>query len=188
MLKEGYAGARMIRQVTDNLWGWQVTVPEAVDAAKWQEMFEVYVQDRHKLDIRERFKAADNLAAYKMMVDRMLTVIERGYWQPTSETLAQLRQTQSDLAPAVADENKTIAKRANLQPAPGLVPAITAGKSAPSAVAPPMMVKGRVLEEKPRNRPASASATDWSAQVIVIGLAAVALVMLGWWRAGNPTS
>ena len=65
MLKEGYAGARMIRQVTDNLWGWQVTVPDAVGEAKWQEMFETYVQDRHALGIREKFKAAENLAAYQ---------------------------------------------------------------------------------------------------------------------------
>ena len=49
MLNEGYSGARMIRQVTDNLWGWQVTVPDAVDGAKWQEMYETYVQDRHAL-------------------------------------------------------------------------------------------------------------------------------------------
>jgi cobaltochelatase CobN len=28
MMKEGYAGARMIDKVTEHLWGWQVTVPE----------------------------------------------------------------------------------------------------------------------------------------------------------------
>ena len=30
MLKEGYAGARFVMKVTEHLWGWQVTVPEAV--------------------------------------------------------------------------------------------------------------------------------------------------------------
>ena len=34
MMKEGYAGARFIDKVVEHLWGWQVTVPEAVDAAK----------------------------------------------------------------------------------------------------------------------------------------------------------
>ncbi|HTX53879.1 MAG TPA: cobaltochelatase subunit CobN, partial [Candidatus Baltobacteraceae bacterium] len=133
MLKEGYAGARMIRQVTDNLWGWQVTVPEAVGAARWQEMFEVYVQDRNRLDIREKFKAAENLAAYQAMLDRMLTVVERGYWQPSRETLAQLRQARADVVPAVAAENATITKRAELQPAPGPAPAAKASVAARSA-------------------------------------------------------
>ena len=124
MLNEGYSGARMIRQVTDNLWGWQVTVPDAVDGAKWQEMYETYVQDRHALGIREKFKAAENLAAYKAIVDRMLTVVEKGYWQAAPETIAHLRQMQTELIPAVAAENEAIAKRAETQlgPAPGITP------------------------------------------------------------------
>jgi cobaltochelatase CobN len=183
MLKEGYAGARMIRQVTDNLWGWQVTVPEAVGDAKWQEMFEVYVQDRNQLDIREKFKAAENLASYKMMVDRMLTVVEKGYWKPTPETLAQLRQTQNDLAPAVATENATIAQRAELQPAPGPTPAPSTSASSPSATKPPpVVVKGRVLEEKPRTASHSAASTIWSLRTLGAGVVALALMAIGWWR------
>jgi len=80
MLKEGYAGARLIRQVTDNLWGWQVTVSDAVDGAKWQERYETYVQHRYALGLREKFRAAENLAAYQAIVDRMLTVVEKGCW------------------------------------------------------------------------------------------------------------
>jgi cobaltochelatase CobN len=192
MLKEGYAGARMIRQVTDNLWGWQVTVPEAVGDAKWQEMFEVYVQDRNKLDIREKFKAAENLASYKMMVDRMLTVVEKGYWKPSSETLAELRKAQADLAPAVAAENATIAKRADLQPAPGPNSAPSPTGSSPSATKPPpVVVKGRVLEEKPRTVSHSAASTIWSLRTLGAGVVALALMAIGWWRqsrGGQPPS
>lgn len=189
MLKEGYAGARMIRQVTDNLWGWQVTVPEAVGAARWQEMFEVYVQDRNKLDVREKFKAAQNLAAYQAMLDRMLTVVEKGYWQPSPEMLAQLRQARVDLAPQVALENATISKRAELQPVPGPAPAAaTKGASPPAAKAPAIVVKGRVLEEKPRTPSRYALAARWSPQVIWVGLVAGALLALGWWRAGRVPS
>ncbi|MFO1512961.1 MAG: cobaltochelatase subunit CobN [Verrucomicrobiota bacterium] len=189
MLKEGYAGARMIRQVTDNLWGWQVTVPEAVGDAKWQEMFEVYVQDRNHLDIREKFKAAENLASYKMMVDRMLTVVEKGYWKPTPETLAELRKAQSDLGPAEAAENATIAKRAELQPAPGPAPAPIVNPASPvSAESPPIVVNGRVLEEKPQTHSRRTATTSWSPQMLCIGLAAIALMMLGWWRTGSAQS
>jgi cobaltochelatase CobN len=189
MLKEGYAGARMIRQVTDNLWGWQVTVPEAVDAAKWQEMFETYVQDRHALGIREKFKAADNLAAYKMMVDRMLTVVEKGYWKPAPETLAKLRQMQTDLAPEVAAENATVAKRAEsrLASAPGSAPTV-APAATKASVAPPV-VKGRVLEEQPRSpsRRGATSSAAWSWRGVVLIFVGLAFGAFGWWRQGRES-
>jgi cobaltochelatase CobN len=90
MLDEGYSGARMIMQVHDNLWGWQVTVPEAVDAAKWQAMYETYVADRYKLDIRNRFRAANNMAAYQALIDRMLVAVNKGYWQADARTVKAL--------------------------------------------------------------------------------------------------
>jgi cobaltochelatase CobN len=92
MLNEGYAGARLISQVVDNLWGWQVTAPEVVDAAKWQEMFETYVQDKHRLDIRRRFTDAKNALAYQALVDRMLVAVNKGYWQPGPEVRAALAE------------------------------------------------------------------------------------------------
>jgi cobaltochelatase CobN len=182
MLKEGYAGARMIRQVTDNLWGWQVTVPEAVGDAKWQEMFEVYVQDRNKLDIREKFKTAENLASYKMMVDRMLKVVEKGYWKPSPETLAELRKAQTDLAPAVEAENATIAKRADLQPAPGSVPGKISSHTASSKIALPNIVKGQVLEEKVSRRHHTPPPPRSLLRTSLVGLAALGLILIGWWK------
>ena len=194
MLKEGYSGARMIRQVTDNLWGWQVTVPDAVDSAKWQEMFEVYVQDRYALGLRDKFRAAENLAAYQAIVDRMLTVIEKGYWRAAPETVARLKEAQADLAPAVAAEDAAITKRAKAQPAPA--PAANASAAPPSpsasvaqATAPSApVIHGRVLEEKRRDppRPASSSlAGGWSPTVALLGGIAGVLLAWGWWRQGR---
>ena len=185
MLNEGYSGARMIRQVTDNLWGWQVTVPDAVDGAKWQEMYETYVQDRHALGIREKFKAAENLAAYKAIVDRMLTVVEKGYWQAAPETIAHLRQMQTELIPAVAAENEAIAKRAETQlgPAPGTTPPAAASPT-PAAKSSPV-VRGRVLEEKPRSATASHARSGTSSGIsFSAGIAALTLMAFGWWGEG----
>lgn len=92
MLAEGYAGARAVQQMVDNLWGWQVTVPEVVDAGKWQALFETYVQDRHQLGIRDRFRAAHNMDAWQALVDRMLSAVEKGYWTPDAATIDALRQ------------------------------------------------------------------------------------------------
>lgn len=122
MLNEGYAGSRMIRQVTDNLWGWQVTVPEAVGDSKWQEMYEVYVEDRYGLDIRRRFEAGDNLAAYRALVERMQSVIAKGYWKPDSTVSERLAQVSQELQPLVEQEKEQVEERAEMQPAPSSIP------------------------------------------------------------------
>jgi cobaltochelatase CobN len=90
MMQEGYAGARLIDKVIEHLWGWQVTVPEAVGAAKWQEMFETYVLDKNGLDIKKMFKDAGNLFAYQSMVARMLETVRKGYWKPDKQVIETL--------------------------------------------------------------------------------------------------
>ena len=90
MLAEGYAGARFVSQVVENLWGWTVTVPEAVGNEKWQEMYETWVADRHGLGIRDKFRDAGNLLAYQALVDRMLVAVNKGYWQADAQTVETL--------------------------------------------------------------------------------------------------
>lgn len=90
MMKEGYGGARFVGQVADNLWGWQVTVPEAVGDEKWQEMYETYVADRNNLGIKDKFRQSKNMLAYQRMIDRMLTAVNKGYWKPNAATKAAL--------------------------------------------------------------------------------------------------
>ncbi|MDD2720849.1 MAG: cobaltochelatase subunit CobN [Gallionella sp.] len=86
MMKEGYSGARFIGHVTENLWGWQVTTPEAIDGAKWQEMYETYVADRNGLNIKQKFRDSKNMLAYQGMIDRMAAAINKGYWKADEAT------------------------------------------------------------------------------------------------------
>ena len=97
MQKEGYAGARFMNKVVQNLWGWQVTVPEAVDAAKWNEMYETYVQDRYQLDMEQFFRDSGNLWAYQALMSRMLEAVRKGYWKPDDAVVQDLGQKVSDL-------------------------------------------------------------------------------------------
>jgi len=92
MMKEGYAGARLANQVVEYMWGWQVLTPEAIDDARWQEMYETWVADRNHLDIKEKFRAANNLLAYQALIDRMLVAINKGYWNASPETKAALEK------------------------------------------------------------------------------------------------
>ena len=209
MLDEGYAGARMIRQVTDNLWGWQVTVPEVIDAAKWQEFYEVYVDDRHQLDIQDRFAAGSNLAAYQMLVERMLSVVEKGYWQPDAQTVAQLQAKQSELRDRVAAEHHLIAQQAANQSAPqaielpdaapnvdlpalstdpGAVESSEAGAHATTAASLSALVQGFTLEMQggaPNGSPAvSTSHPALPRHWLPIAAAAMLLIASGWFWQG----
>ena len=90
MMDEGYSGARFIKRVVNHLWGWQVTVPEAVGDEKWQEVYETYVEDRYDLDMEQLFREADNLWAYQNMMARMLEVIRKDYWDADEEVVTTL--------------------------------------------------------------------------------------------------
>lgn len=90
MLNEGYSGGRFIRQVSSNLWGWQVTVPDAVDQNKWKNFFDVYVDDKYNLEIVNRFEQSGSLFAYQVMISRMYEAIRKEYWTPEEEVKEKL--------------------------------------------------------------------------------------------------
>jgi cobaltochelatase CobN len=85
MLDEGYSGGRFVRQVSSNLWGWQVTVPEAIDESKWDNFYNVYVADKYNLNVAKRFEDSKNLYAYQVMISRMYEAIRKSYWTPNAE-------------------------------------------------------------------------------------------------------
>jgi cobaltochelatase CobN len=90
MLDEGYAGARFVNKVVANLWGWQVTVPKAIDENKWQQMYETYIEDKYKLEIKEKFREGGNLYAYQGVLSRMIETIRKDYWHPDSKVIKKL--------------------------------------------------------------------------------------------------
>ncbi|MEW6386372.1 MAG: cobaltochelatase subunit CobN [Thermodesulfobacteriota bacterium] len=152
MMQEGYAGARFIDKVIEHLWGWQVTVPEAVDAAKWNEMYETYVLDRNGLDLKKMFRDAKNLFAYQSLLARMLETVRKDYWKPDKavmETLArEYAQTVQEVGLACCDHtcnNPLLTEFATkvLMSVPGLEPqaavfkpALEAVKTSPDAAKP----------------------------------------------------
>ena len=79
MKKEDYAGGREMSRFVEHMWGWQVTVPSAVDKAKWEQTYEVYVEDKYGLDI-EAFLGEHNPWAYQSITARMLEAIRKEYW------------------------------------------------------------------------------------------------------------
>jgi cobaltochelatase CobN len=78
-----------MREFVEYLWGWDATVNETVDDAMWQETFEVYVRDKHGLDL-EQFFDENSPFAFQDIAARMLETARKGYWQADEETRATL--------------------------------------------------------------------------------------------------
>src|SRR5690606_3841545 len=79
MQAEGYAGARTMVEFVEYLWGWDATVTDVVDDRMWQEAFEVYVQDKHELAMREFFEN-ESPYAFQDVAARMLETVRKEYW------------------------------------------------------------------------------------------------------------
>ena len=89
MKKDNYGGARQMGDFVENLWGWQVTVRDAVDAAKWQQIFDVYVEDKYGMDLTEFFNE-HNPWAYQSLTARMLEAVRKDYWQADEKITRKL--------------------------------------------------------------------------------------------------
>ncbi|WP_319549633.1 cobaltochelatase subunit CobN [Desulfogranum marinum] len=92
MKKEGYAGAREMANYVEYLWGWQVTTPEKIDAVKWQQSYEVYVEDKYDLGLQHFFNQASPWA-HQSITSRMLESIRKAYWNPEKEVTQKLAAT-----------------------------------------------------------------------------------------------
>jgi cobaltochelatase CobN len=90
MKSENYAGARAMSNFVEYMWGWQVTVPEAMDEARWEQTYEVYVKDKYDQKLPEFFND-HNPWAYQSITARMLEAVRKGYWdagEDVKKTLA----------------------------------------------------------------------------------------------------
>ncbi len=94
---EGYAGTLTTLDVMNNFWGWQVVDPDNVRDDQWQEFFEVYVQDKYALNLREWYED-NNAHALAQMIERMLEAVRKEYWAADAETLTELLETYIELA------------------------------------------------------------------------------------------
>jgi cobaltochelatase CobN len=89
MQQEDYAGAAAMAKFVEYMWGWQVTVPESIDKAKWEQTYDVYVTDKYDLDMKEFFDEASPWA-HQSITGRMLEAVRKDYWQADDRTKKKL--------------------------------------------------------------------------------------------------
>jgi cobaltochelatase CobN len=83
---EDYSGAVEISQATTNLFGWQVTKPEAVSEYVWDEVQRVYVEDSLSLGLPDWFDR-ENPYAFQNLTAVLLESARKGYWNPAPDVL-----------------------------------------------------------------------------------------------------
>nr|WP_243864864.1 cobaltochelatase subunit CobN [Halospina denitrificans] len=92
LMEQGYAGARtMSADFMDNLWGWQVTSPDVVNSSVWDDINDVYFEDRHNLGVDEFLEKDHNVHVKTHMQAIALVAAQREFWKPDEETLDKLR-------------------------------------------------------------------------------------------------
>jgi cobaltochelatase CobN len=96
MQKEGYSGATTMASRVSNFFGWQVMDPNIVRDDQWQELFEVYVQDKHELGLSEWFEEVDP-KAQQQIIERMLEAIRKEYWAAADDTREKLVERYDEL-------------------------------------------------------------------------------------------
>ena len=92
-LQEGGASsAEQFAETFRNTYGWNVMKPAAIDDALWNELYDVYVDDRYDIGIEDFFRR-ENPYALQEMTAVMLETVRKGYWEASArqvEVLAEL--------------------------------------------------------------------------------------------------
>ena len=95
MMEHDYAGASKIATIMANLWGWDVTCPDAITGEMWSKMYSIYVQDEYELGLADWFDE-NNPYAYQSTTARMLEATRKldaegnPYWDATPEVIESL--------------------------------------------------------------------------------------------------
>lgn len=98
LMEHDYAGARtMGSEFLEYFWGWQVTNPEIIKSGMWDEIKEVYLDDRYDIGLDEFLESGQNVHVKINMIAIMLVAAQKGFWQADEKTLNELSSQFSDL-------------------------------------------------------------------------------------------
>ncbi len=96
MMQEGPGGAATFAEVFRNTYGWEVMKPDMLKDHLWEEYKKVFIDDIHKLNMREYFEKK-NPAALQEMTAVMLETIRKGMWKADAKTTKEIADTHTEL-------------------------------------------------------------------------------------------
>jgi len=98
MMGEGYSGARQISQkFVENLWGWQITRPGTVQNWMWEEITNVYINDKHNTGVTQWMSTGKNAYSMISVTSNLLSAAYRGYYKTDAATMRKIANIWADL-------------------------------------------------------------------------------------------
>ncbi len=94
-LSSGANSTDALAEMVRNTYGWNVMKPEAIDSGMWDEIFQVYVEDKNNLDLVEEMGRV-NPTAFQELTATMMETARKGYWKPSKEQLQKVAQLHTD--------------------------------------------------------------------------------------------
>ncbi len=96
-LQEGSSSsAETFAETFRNSFGWNVMKTDGLNDQFWDSLYDVYLEDRHELDLRAFFER-ENPYALQEMSGVMLETARRGYWNASDEQLQALAVLHAEL-------------------------------------------------------------------------------------------
>lgn len=95
-MKEGASAANAMSETIRNTYGWNVMKPKAIDNEIWDQYYEVFVNDKLNVGVREFFER-ENPAALQEATAVMMETARKGYWKATPEQLRNIAALHSEL-------------------------------------------------------------------------------------------
>lgn len=83
-MRGGAGSAEMFGKLFRNVFGWNVTRPSVLDRQLYDDLYAIYIEDRHALGLHDYFERV-NPAALQTITAVMLESERKGYWQATAE-------------------------------------------------------------------------------------------------------
>ncbi|PCH71397.1 MAG: protoporphyrin IX magnesium chelatase [Bacteroidales bacterium] len=95
-MKGGASSAETFAETFRNTFGWNVMKPSVIENRLWDELYDVYVQDKLNLDIKKFFQR-ENPYALQEMTAVMLETVRKGYWKATPEQIKAMAKLHAEL-------------------------------------------------------------------------------------------
>lgn len=95
-MKGGATSTDALAEMARNAYGWNVMKPKAVDKQLWDEMYEVYVNDKYDLGVKAQIGAV-NPAALEELTATMMETARKGYWKATPQQLSNIAKLHTEM-------------------------------------------------------------------------------------------
>ena len=94
-MKGGASSASAITDMVRNTYGWNVMKPAAIDNEMWNEIYDVYVKDKHNLDIKSFF-TSKSPADLEEITAVMMESARKGMWKASDSQLKDVAQLHAE--------------------------------------------------------------------------------------------